>query len=105
MKHVLILTALSLSVPALAADATTPTAPAAATSNELQVGVKGMVCAFCAQGIEKKLKAHSEIEKVKVSLEKKFVHITFKDGQRLPNEKIAEILKDAGYEAVFDGGK
>ena len=69
---------------------------------EIKVGVKGMVCAFCAQGIEKKFKAQSEVEKVDVSLENKFVKLTFKDGKKIPNETIAELLKDAGYEAVFD---
>lgn len=74
----------------------------ALAGEQLKVGVKGMVCAFCAQGIEKKFKAESEVEKVDVSLENKFVDLTFKDGKRLPNDKIAEILKDAGYEAVFE---
>lgn len=64
---------------------------------ELTVGVKGMVCAFCAQGIEKSFKAQPEVEKVNVSLEKRFVRLTFKDGKRLSNDKIKEILKDAGY--------
>lgn len=68
---------------------------------ELKVGVKGMVCAFCAQGIEKSFKKQPEVEKIKVSLENKYVQITFKDGQRIPNEKIATMLKDAGYEASF----
>ena len=72
---------------------------------ELTVGVKGMVCAFCAQGIEKNFKAQKEVEKVDVSLEKKYVKLNFKEGQRLPNEKIKEILKDAGYEADFGGKK
>ncbi|MBN8538959.1 MAG: heavy-metal-associated domain-containing protein [Pseudobdellovibrionaceae bacterium] len=74
----------------------------AVAGEELKVGVKGMVCAFCAQGIEKKFKAQPEVEKVEVSLENKFVKLIFKDGKRLPKEKIAEILKDAGYEANFD---
>lgn len=74
----------------------------ATAGEELKVGVKGMVCAFCAQGIEKKFKAQSEVEKVEVSLENKFVKLNFKDGKRLPKEKITEILKDAGYEANFD---
>ncbi|MCE3009152.1 MAG: heavy-metal-associated domain-containing protein [Proteobacteria bacterium] len=74
----------------------------AVAGEELKVGVKGMVCAFCAQGIEKKFKAEPEIEKVKVSLENKFVLLTFKDGKNLTKEKIKEILKDAGYEANFD---
>lgn len=77
-------------------------APAIAASNEIKVGVKGMVCAFCAQGIEKKFKAQKEVSKVEVSLENKFVKLTFKDGQTLSKEKISEILKDAGYEAVFE---
>ena len=68
---------------------------------EIKVGVKGMVCAFCAQGIEKIFKKQPEVEKIKVSLENKVVQITFKDGQRIPNEKLAAMLKDAGYEATF----
>lgn len=78
-----------------------PSKSAQAKSNELRVGVKGMVCAFCAQGIEKKFKAQKEVESLKVSLENKYVELKFKDGQRLSNEKITEILKDAGYEAKF----
>lgn len=74
----------------------------AVAGEELKVGVKGMVCAFCAQGIEKKFKAQPEVEKIEVSLENKFVKLNFKDGKRLPKEKITEILKDAGYEANFD---
>ena len=74
----------------------------ATAGEELKVGVKGMVCAFCAQGIEKKFKAQPEVEKVEVSLENKFVKLNFKDDKRLPKEKITEILKDAGYEANFD---
>lgn len=71
-------------------------------SEELKVGVKGMVCAFCAQGIEKKFLANSEVKKVEVSLENKFVKLTFNDGRRLADDKVTEILKDAGYEAVFE---
>ena len=71
------------------------------SSNELRVGVKGMVCAFCAQGIEKKFKAQAEVASVQVSLENKYVTLKFKDGQRLSNDKITEILKDAGYDAKF----
>lgn len=69
---------------------------------ELKVPVKGMVCAFCAQGIEKKFMAQEEVAKVEVSLANKFVKLTFKEGKRLPEEKIAELLKDAGYETSFE---
>lgn len=78
------------------------TTPVSTTSNEMKVGVKGMVCAFCAQGIEKKFMSQKEVSKVEVSLEKKYVKLTFKDGQSLSKDKISELLKDAGYEAVFE---
>lgn len=72
---------------------------------ELKVGVKGMVCAFCAQGIEKKFMAQPEVAKVEVSLANKYVKLNFKDGKRLTNEKITELLKDSGYEANFEEKK
>lgn len=106
MKASLIILLLSIVVPALgAAEYQSQKVPQAVqtNSNELRVGVKVMVCAFCAQGIEKKFKAQKEVENVQVSLENKFVLLKFKEGQRLSNEKIVEVLKDAGYEANFGG--
>lgn len=88
MKHILFALTIALS--------------SAAWANELKVGVKGMVCAFCAQGIEKKFKAQNEVESINVSLENKFVTIKFKEGKSIPNDKIAQLLKDSGYEAVFE---
>lgn len=88
MKKVILTTTLIFSSFAFAAE-------------ELTVGVKGMVCAFCAQGIEKNFTARPEVAKIQVSLENKFVKLTFKEGQRLSNDTIEKILKDAGYEASF----
>ena len=68
---------------------------------EMKIGVKGMVCAFCAQGIEKNFLKQPEVSKVEVSLENKYVKLKFKDGQTLAKEKIAAILKEAGYDSVF----
>lgn len=73
-----------------------------AFASEVKVGVKGMVCAFCAQGIEKKFKAQEEVDSINVSLENKFITIKYKDGKSLPQEKITQLLKDSGYEAVFE---
>ncbi|MBX3022763.1 MAG: heavy-metal-associated domain-containing protein [Bdellovibrionales bacterium] len=66
-------------------------------AREIAITVKGMVCAFCAQGIEKKFKALKEVESVGVSLEKKIVKVTTKADQDIPDQKINEILKDSGY--------
>jgi mercuric ion binding protein len=75
-------------------------APPAAASEKV-VTVKGMVCSFCAQGIQKKFKSMPEVEAVQVDLKAKTVRLRFKPGQSLDDARIAAILRDAGYEAVF----
>lgn len=60
-------------------------------------GVEGMVCAFCTQGIEKSFLKEPQVQAVEVSLEKKRMSLTFKDGQALTDAQVAEILKKAGY--------
>lgn len=76
-------------------------ASGASPNQEIKIGVKGMVCAFCVQGIEKQFKAQPEVSEVEVSLEKKFVKLKFKEGKTLSKDKMSEILKDAGYEATY----
>lgn len=73
-----------------------------ALPQEIKVGVKGMVCAFCAQGIEKNFLKQPEVSRVEVSLENKYVKLFFKEGKTLDKEKIEKILKEAGYESVFE---
>ena len=64
------------------------------------VQVKGMVCAFCAQGIEKKFKALPEIASIRVSLETKKVELDTTLGQTVSDEKIRKIISDAGYDVL-----
>ena len=70
---------------------------ALASDREIQVTVKGMVCAFCAQGITKKFSADPAVSHVDVSLEKHRVTLALKDNQTIADEKITGVLKDAGY--------
>lgn len=68
-----------------------------AASKEVHIGVKGMVCAFCAQGITKKFNAQSAVDKVNVSLEKKTVDLSLKNNQDISDETIQKILSESGY--------
>ena len=68
-----------------------------AAQQTLRIDVDGLVCAFCAQGIEKKMKAQAATDKVFVSLEKKVVALSLKDGQDITDEKIKSEITDAGY--------
>jgi periplasmic mercuric ion binding protein len=59
--------------------------------------VNGMVCAFCATGIEKTFRKQPEVATVKVDLPMKQVVITTKPGQTLSDAKIKEVVTYSGY--------
>ena len=59
--------------------------------------VNGMVCAFCATGIEKTFRKQPQVEGVRVDLPKKTVTITTKPGQTLSDDKNKEIDTYSGY--------
>jgi copper chaperone CopZ len=88
MKHLLLVVALGLSLTSLSGFATP----------SYKVTVNGMVCSFCAQGIEKKMKALNEIKDVYVGLKNRLVVVEVKDGLTLSQDVINKIIKDAGYE-------
>jgi copper chaperone CopZ len=73
-------------------------APVYATT--IQMTVNGLVCAFCAQGIEKKLRKLPETADVFVSLEQKVVAVALKDGEDIPDPTLKKALIDAGYTVV-----
>jgi copper chaperone CopZ len=70
------------------------TSSAAAT---IAMTVNGLVCAFCAQGIEKKLKKFPATAEVLVSLEHRLVAVSLKDGQDIADADLRKALTDAGY--------
>lgn len=72
-------------------------APAFAGQKTIQVGLDGLVCAFCAQGVEKKMKAQAATDKVFVSLDKKMALVSLKDGKDIPDATIKAEITDAGY--------
>lgn len=59
--------------------------------------VNGMVCAFCATGIEKTFRKQPEVATVHVDLPKKTVTVTTKPGQTLTDAKVKEIVTYSGY--------
>jgi cation transport ATPase len=71
-----------------------------AATQTIKVNVNGMVCAFCAQGIEKKMRALSQTQDVYVNLKQRIVAVELKEGQTLSNDKVKAIIKDAGYDVT-----
>ena len=65
-----------------------------------KVTVNGMVCAFCAQGIEKRLSKLSATKAVFVDLKQKIVAVEAKDGMKLDDKTIKSEITDAGYDVM-----
>jgi cation transport ATPase len=72
----------------------------AAHARTIEMEVNGLVCAFCAQGIEKTFKARPETEGVVVSLEHRLVAVKLKDGSDITDEVLRKTLTDSGYTVV-----
>ena len=70
------------------------------SAESVKTTVNGMVCAFCAQGIEKSLMKMPATKAVFVDLKKKIVAVEAKDGQTLDGKQISAEIKDAGYDVV-----
>lgn len=72
-------------------------ASASAQAATIEMNVNGLVCAFCAQGIEKQLRKFPATADVVVSLEQKLVAVSLKDGQDIPDAELRRALTNAGY--------
>ena len=68
-----------------------------ALAETITTTVNGMVCAFCATGIEKTFRKQPEVATVKVDLAEKQVTITTKPGTTLSDAKIKEVITYSGY--------
>jgi mercuric ion binding protein len=73
--------------------------PALATTS-MKATVNGMVCAFCAQGIEKRLSKMPGTKAVLVDLKRRFVVVEPNEGMTLDEKLIVAEIKDAGYDVV-----
>jgi copper chaperone CopZ len=70
----------------------------AARAGTIEMKVYGLVCGFCAQGIEKTLRKNPATADVVVSLENKLVAISTRDGTDIPDAELTQALADAGYD-------
>ncbi len=75
-------------------------AVSAAAAETVRATVNGMVCAFCAQGIEKRLAKMPAAQEVFVDLKARVVAVESKPGQTLDQNTISAEITDAGYDVV-----
>jgi cation transport ATPase len=92
-----ILTALALAAAAFTAQAQ---APAASDPGTVKFSVNGMVCAFCAQGIEKRLTRMTETGPLYINLAQKVVAVEPKPGMRIDIDRVKAEIVEAGYDVT-----
>ena len=71
-----------------------------AMADTIKATVNGMVCGFCATGIEKTFKTQKEVKTVNVDLQNKLVTIQTKEGQTIDDAKLKKLIGNAGYSVV-----
>jgi copper chaperone CopZ len=69
-----------------------------AHAGTIEMKVYGLVCGFCAQGIEKTLRKNPATSDVVVSLENKLVAVATKDGADISDAELTQALTDSGYD-------
>jgi len=71
-----------------------------ALAKDQVLNINGLVCSFCAQGIEKDFKKDARVESVNIDLKSKKVFIKLKPNQSITEAEYRSILTDAGYTLV-----
>ena len=75
-------------------------ASSSASARTVEMDVNGLVCAFCAQGIEKTLREFPATADVYVSLENRIVAIELAEGAGIDDATLRTAITDAGYTVV-----
>jgi len=78
--------------------ATLLTFSSAISAATIEMTVNGLVCGFCAQGIEKTLRKNPATADVVVSLENRLVAVATKPGTDIDDAVLRRALADAGYD-------
>lgn len=69
-----------------------------AGASTIEMKVYGMVCGFCAQGIEKSLRKNPATADVVVNLENKLVVVSTRDGEDIADDELRKLITSAGYD-------
>ncbi len=75
-------------------------APLKVYAEEAIVGINGLVCAFCAQGIKRAFTKMEGVESVEVDMDKKTVFLKFKQGQTVSDDDIRKVITDTGFDTT-----
>lgn len=75
-------------------------AASTASAKSIEIDVNGLVCAFCAQGIDRTLREFPATADVYVSLEHRLVAIELTADGDIDDAALRKAITDAGYAVV-----
>ncbi len=67
------------------------------TGASVRLKVDGMVCPFCAYGLEKRLEEIASIDAVLIRISDGLVQIRTKEGQELTDEALSDVVRKSGF--------
>ena len=70
------------------------------TGATVRLKVNGMVCPFCAYGLEKRLQEITSIDAVLIRISDGLVQIRTKEDQELTDEVLADVVKKSGFSLI-----
>lgn len=83
-----------------AAVAQTPAPAASAAPAGAVVKVKGLVCDFCVQALNRTFRRQAAVRDFAVNLDSHEIRMTFKPGSIMDDATIRRLVTDAGYNVV-----
>ena len=70
------------------------------TGASVRLKVNGMICPFCAYGLEKRLEEIASIDAVLIRISDGLVQIRTKEDQELTDEVLADAVKKSGFSLI-----
>ena len=74
-----------------------PIQPDAKVAPHVTIEIKGMVCSFCAQGLEKKFTKVKEVARISVDLKTKHIQLWFHPNRAMSEKQLTDLVLASGY--------
>ncbi len=69
-------------------------------ADTINIRVKGLVCDFCARGIERTFKRTGKVEDLTIDLDAGHVKVVTKPGMSMTDKEVETAITDSGYHMI-----
>jgi copper chaperone CopZ len=68
------------------------------SSERIDLTINGMVCSFCVEGVERKIRGLPATQNVKIDLSKRIVQVWVRPGETIQDDQLRKLIRDAGFD-------